>query len=138
MAFSDDVFISYAHLDNQALTAGSEGWISSFADALGKRLGAGAAHGRTAALEFELARFKRWQLGEGFLPQRWVPAASCPPGDQVNVAALDAHSLSPVCSDGSGHPRRRGVTALPERRTDESTRVAERIQVDPGLDAQAV
>jgi hypothetical protein len=39
MAFSDDVFISYAHLDNQALTAGSEGWISSFADALGKRLG---------------------------------------------------------------------------------------------------
>jgi hypothetical protein len=38
MAFSDDVFISYAHLDNQALTAGSEGWISGFADALGKRL----------------------------------------------------------------------------------------------------
>lgn len=39
MAYSDDVFISYAHLDNQALTAGSEGWISSFADALDKRLG---------------------------------------------------------------------------------------------------
>lgn len=39
MAFDNDVFISYAHLDNQALSAGSEGWVSEFAEALGKRLG---------------------------------------------------------------------------------------------------
>lgn len=39
MVFDDDVFISYAHLDNQALSEGSEGWVSGFADALAKRLG---------------------------------------------------------------------------------------------------
>jgi hypothetical protein len=39
MPFRDDVFISYAHLDNQPLTANSEGWVSTFADALTKRLG---------------------------------------------------------------------------------------------------
>jgi hypothetical protein len=35
----DDVFISYAHLDNQALSAGGEGWVSEFHEALAKRLG---------------------------------------------------------------------------------------------------
>jgi hypothetical protein len=39
MPFDTDVFISYAHLDNQPLTAGSQGWVSDFHEALGKRLG---------------------------------------------------------------------------------------------------
>ncbi|NMG76604.1 TIR domain-containing protein [Aromatoleum diolicum] len=39
MTFDSDVFISYAHLDNQALTAGSQGWVSEFHEALSKRLG---------------------------------------------------------------------------------------------------
>lgn len=39
MDFDSDVFISYAHLDNQSLTAGSQGWVSDFHEALSKRLG---------------------------------------------------------------------------------------------------
>jgi TIR domain-containing protein len=39
MPFDTDVFISYAHLDNQPLTAGSQGWVSEFHEALCKRLG---------------------------------------------------------------------------------------------------
>jgi hypothetical protein len=39
MPFDTDVFISYAHLDNQPLTAGAQGWVSEFHDALSKRLG---------------------------------------------------------------------------------------------------
>jgi hypothetical protein len=39
MPFETDVFISYAHLDNQPLTAGSQGWVSEFHEALSKRLG---------------------------------------------------------------------------------------------------
>ena len=35
----DDVFISYAHLDNQALTERDAGWVSAFHEALTKRLG---------------------------------------------------------------------------------------------------
>ena len=42
--FEDDVFISYAHLDNQPLKDGGEGWISKFHRLLEvllrKRLGA--------------------------------------------------------------------------------------------------
>jgi hypothetical protein len=38
MEFDSDVFISYAHLDNQPL-AGSQGWVSDFHEALSKRLG---------------------------------------------------------------------------------------------------
>lgn len=38
MPYQDDVFISYAHLDNQPLTEGSQGWVSEFHEALGKRL----------------------------------------------------------------------------------------------------
>jgi hypothetical protein len=39
MAFDTDVFISYAHLDNQPLTSGAPGWVSEFHEALSKRLG---------------------------------------------------------------------------------------------------
>jgi hypothetical protein len=39
MPFDTDVFISYAHLDNQPLTAGANGWVSDFDEALRKRLG---------------------------------------------------------------------------------------------------
>ena len=39
MPFDSDVFISYAHLDNQPLAAGMVGWVSEFHEALGKRLG---------------------------------------------------------------------------------------------------
>ena len=39
MPFDTDVFISYAHLDNQPLTAGAQGWVSEFHEALSKRLG---------------------------------------------------------------------------------------------------
>jgi hypothetical protein len=39
VAFDTDVFISYAHLDNQPLTEGSQGWVSEFHEALTKRLG---------------------------------------------------------------------------------------------------
>ena len=39
MTFQNDVFISYAHLDNQPLTAGAQGWVSDFHEALCKRLG---------------------------------------------------------------------------------------------------
>ena len=36
--FDDDIFISYAHIDNQPLTEGQAGWISSFHRALEIRL----------------------------------------------------------------------------------------------------
>ena len=39
MKFADDVFISYAHLDNQAVVEGQPGWISRFDRALKIRLG---------------------------------------------------------------------------------------------------
>jgi hypothetical protein len=39
MPFDTDVFISYAHLDNQPLTTGAQGWVSEFHEALSKRLG---------------------------------------------------------------------------------------------------
>jgi len=39
MPFRNDVFISYAHLDNQAPKAGAQGWVSEFHEALCKRLG---------------------------------------------------------------------------------------------------
>ncbi|QDL10664.1 hypothetical protein DP113_24570 [Brasilonema octagenarum UFV-E1] len=38
MGFEDDIFISYAHIDNQPLTEGQEGWISDFHRALEIRL----------------------------------------------------------------------------------------------------
>lgn len=38
MGFEDDIFISYAHIDNQPLTGGQEGWISDFHRALQIRL----------------------------------------------------------------------------------------------------
>ena len=28
MGFEDDVFISYAHVDNETLAAGQDGWVS--------------------------------------------------------------------------------------------------------------
>ena len=34
-----DIFISYAHLDNQALMEETKGWISAFDNALSRRLG---------------------------------------------------------------------------------------------------
>jgi hypothetical protein len=36
--FEDDIFISYAHIDNQPLTEGQKGWISHFHEALEIRL----------------------------------------------------------------------------------------------------
>jgi hypothetical protein len=39
MSFENDVFISYAHIDNHPLTEGQEGWISEFHRALEIRLG---------------------------------------------------------------------------------------------------
>ena len=39
MAFESDAFISYAHLDNQALIEGHNGWVADFHRALGIRLG---------------------------------------------------------------------------------------------------
>lgn len=36
--FEDDIFISYAHIDNKALTEGQKGWISHFHEALEIRL----------------------------------------------------------------------------------------------------
>jgi hypothetical protein len=39
MAFDTDVFISYAHLDNQPLKPEALGWVSEFHEALSKRLG---------------------------------------------------------------------------------------------------
>jgi hypothetical protein len=38
MGFEDDIFISYAHIDNHPLTEGQEGWISDLHRALGIRL----------------------------------------------------------------------------------------------------
>ena len=38
MGFEDDVFISYAHIDNETLTAGQDGWISLLHERLRKRL----------------------------------------------------------------------------------------------------
>ncbi|MGK7907403.1 MAG: toll/interleukin-1 receptor domain-containing protein [Synechococcus sp.] len=38
MAFEHDVFISYAHIDNEPSLEGGEGWVSSFHHALEKRL----------------------------------------------------------------------------------------------------
>ncbi|MBW4597981.1 MAG: toll/interleukin-1 receptor domain-containing protein [Brasilonema angustatum HA4187-MV1] len=38
MGFEDDIFISYAHIDNQPLSQGQEGWISDFHRALEIRL----------------------------------------------------------------------------------------------------
>ncbi|MBC7968996.1 MAG: DUF4062 domain-containing protein [Verrucomicrobia bacterium] len=37
-AFENDIFISYAHIDNEPLTQGQEGWISDFHQSLAKRL----------------------------------------------------------------------------------------------------
>jgi hypothetical protein len=37
--FENDIFISYAHIDNEPLTAGQEGWISDFHRSLEKLLG---------------------------------------------------------------------------------------------------
>lgn len=37
--FERDIFISYAHLDNESLTEEEKGWISKFDTALQKRLG---------------------------------------------------------------------------------------------------
>ena len=39
MTFENDIFISYAHVDNQSLAAGQEGWISLLHERLRKRLG---------------------------------------------------------------------------------------------------
>jgi TIR domain len=39
MAFTHDVFISYAHLDNQELVAGQKGWVANFHRALEIRVG---------------------------------------------------------------------------------------------------
>ena len=39
MSFENDIFISYAHIDDQALVEGQKGWISSFHRALEIRLG---------------------------------------------------------------------------------------------------
>jgi hypothetical protein len=36
--FEDDIFISYAHIDNKPLTEGQKGWISNFHEALEIRL----------------------------------------------------------------------------------------------------
>jgi hypothetical protein len=36
--FEDDIFISYAHIDNKPLTEGQKGWISHFHEALDIRL----------------------------------------------------------------------------------------------------
>ncbi|HHP7244045.1 MAG TPA: TIR domain-containing protein, partial [Elainellaceae cyanobacterium] len=38
MAFEDDIFISYTHIDNQPLTDGQKGWISHFHNCLKLRL----------------------------------------------------------------------------------------------------
>lgn len=38
MGFENDIFISYAHIDNEALTKGQEGWISDFHHGLEIRL----------------------------------------------------------------------------------------------------
>jgi hypothetical protein len=38
MGFEDDVFISYAHVDNETLAAGQDGWVSLLHDRLRKRL----------------------------------------------------------------------------------------------------
>ncbi len=38
MGFEDDVFISYAHVDNETLAAGQDGWISLLHERLRKRL----------------------------------------------------------------------------------------------------
>ncbi len=38
MSFEDDVFISYAHVDNETLAAGQDGWISLLHERLRKRL----------------------------------------------------------------------------------------------------
>jgi hypothetical protein len=37
--FENDIFISYAHLDDQPLTEGQKGWVSDFHRALELRLG---------------------------------------------------------------------------------------------------
>ena len=39
MIFEKDIFISYAHLDDEVLTEGDKGWISEFHKALEVRLG---------------------------------------------------------------------------------------------------
>ena len=39
MEFETEVFISYAHLDNQPLEEGSKGWVSHFHQALEVRIG---------------------------------------------------------------------------------------------------
>ena len=36
--FERDIFISYAHLDNEALTEEEQGWVSAFDSALQKRV----------------------------------------------------------------------------------------------------
>ena len=37
--YERDIFISYAHLDNEALTEEEKGWVSAFDTALQRRLG---------------------------------------------------------------------------------------------------
>ncbi|HEX6495551.1 MAG TPA: hypothetical protein VF018_08715, partial [Acidobacteriaceae bacterium] len=39
MTFEYDVFISYAHLDNQELLEGQKGWVANFHRALEIRVG---------------------------------------------------------------------------------------------------
>ena len=39
MTFAHDVFISYAHLDNQELVEGQKGWVANFHRALEIRVG---------------------------------------------------------------------------------------------------
>ena len=39
MLFQNDIFISYAHIDNEPLTEGQKGWISQFHRDLENRLG---------------------------------------------------------------------------------------------------
>ena len=38
MQFSNDIFISYAHIDNQPLIQDTEGWVSQFHHALEVRV----------------------------------------------------------------------------------------------------
>jgi len=39
MAFENDIFISYAHLDDEAVLEGQKGWVSSFHRVLEIRVG---------------------------------------------------------------------------------------------------
>lgn len=66
--FMNDVFISYAHIDDQPMTAGQRGWISQFHRGLEVRM--------AQLLGQEL---KNWRLGEalilfGEFPRKWILA----------------------------------------------------------------